>query len=279
MWHLKEDMKLSTFEPVGGDPTHGLLWHVHKGDGPLVGLAVHAGHEIRPDLWPYLAIDESERYREEDPYTDYLTLCCDTQFITRRSRFEVDLNRTETEAICIQPEDCWNLKIWQGQPPYSIFERSREEHRAFYQELEMLLRDIEERWGRFIVLDLHSYNHRRNGPEADVEDRVLNPQINIGTGSMDRDRWGPLVDRFINDLQQYPFPGGKLDVRENIKFRGREIPKFIHQKFPNTGCAIAIEVKKFFIDEWSGKVDGAVLNALLEALKFAVSGIKSELES
>lgn len=275
---MKEDTKLSTFEPVGGDPTHGLLWHVHKGDGPLVGLAVHAGHEMRPDLWPYLAIDERERYREEDPYTDYLTLCCDTQFITRRSRFEVDLNRTEPEAICIQPEDCWNLKIWQGQPPDSIFERSREEHRAFYQELEMLVRDIEERWGRFIVLDLHSYNHRRNGPEAEVEDRVLNPQINIGTGSMDRDRWGPLIDRFINDLQQYPFPGGKLDVRENIKFRGREIPKFIHQKFPNTGCAIAIEVKKFFIDEWSGVVDETVLNALLEALKFAVSGIKSELE-
>lgn len=275
---MTESNIIKTFEPVGGDPVHGTLWHVHKGDGPIVGLAVHAGHEMRPDLWPYLAINENERYREEDPYTDYLTLCCDSQFITRRSRFEVDLNRVEAEAICTQPEDCWNLNIWKGNPPDSIFERSLEEHRAFYQELEMLLKDIEESRGHFVVLDMHSYNHRRGGADNDVEDSVLNPQINIGTGSMDRILWGPLVDRFISDLQQYPFHGGGLDVRENIKFRGREIPKFIHQRFPDTGCAIAVEVKKFFMDEWSGEVDEEIINALLEAFKHAVSGLKAELD-
>ena len=268
---------IGTLEPVGGDPEHGLLWHVHKGAGPVVGLAVHAGHEMRPDLWPYLAIDEEQRYREEDPYTDFLTLCCDTQFITRRSRFEVDLNRTEMDAICIQPEDCWNLKIWKNYPPESVFERSHEELRAFYEELEILLKRVEKESGHFVVLDFHSYNHRRNGPTEPPEDKSLNPQINIGTGSMDRERWGPLVDRFINDLRQYPFPGGKLDVRENVKFKGREVPKFIHQRFPETGCSLAIEVKKFFMDEWSGEVDEPALNALLDAFNSAVPGLKEEL--
>src|ERR687884_306413 len=54
---------------------------------------------------------------------------------------------------------------------------------------------------RFVVLDLHSYNHRRSGPEAPPADPAGNPEINVGTGSLDRERWGPLVDRFADDLR------------------------------------------------------------------------------
>lgn len=89
-----------------------LLWHLHQGEGPVLGAAVHAGHEIRAELLPYLAIEESTRLREEDPYTDYWTQDCDTSLVTRRSRFEIDLNRPAEQAICVQPEDCWNLRVW-----------------------------------------------------------------------------------------------------------------------------------------------------------------------
>ena len=42
------------------------LWHLHEGDGPTVGLAVHAGHEVRPDLLPLMKMDEATHLREED---------------------------------------------------------------------------------------------------------------------------------------------------------------------------------------------------------------------
>lgn len=73
------------------------FWHLEKGDGPLLGIAVHAGHDMRPELVPYLAIDEQTRLREEDPYADYWTLACGRRMLPQRSRFEVDLNRPRNE--------------------------------------------------------------------------------------------------------------------------------------------------------------------------------------
>ena len=268
---------MTILQPIGCDPEHGLLWHIHRGEGPVVGLAVHAGHEIRPDLWPYLAIDEDTRLREEDPYTDYWTLACGTQIITRRSRFEVDLNRTESEAICIEPEECWNLRVWKEKPPQDLLERSLEEHRAFYTALKNLLKELEQEYGRFVVLDLHGYNHQRSGPDALTEDPVDNPDVNVGTGSLNRALWGPVVDHFIADLRSFEFPGGPLDVRENVKFYGRNIARFVHRRFPETGCVLAIEVKKFFMDEWTGKAEPLTVQSVLDALASTVPGIREEL--
>jgi len=39
----------------------------------------------------------------------------------------------------------------------------------------------------------------------------------IGTGTLDRDRWGHLVDRFMDDLSHQQVAGHDLDVRENIE--------------------------------------------------------------
>jgi hypothetical protein len=47
--------------------------------------------------------------------------------------------------------------------------------------------------------------------------------------------------------------GRPLDVRENVAFAGKgEQTRFIHEHFPKTGCAIAVEFKKIFMDEWTG---------------------------
>ncbi len=63
-------------------------------------------------------------------------------------------------------------------------------------------------------------------------DEAENPQVNVGTGTMDRARWAPVVDRFIADLRAYDFPGGRLDVRENVKFRGGHFSRWVHETFP-----------------------------------------------
>ena len=97
--------------------------------------------------------------------------------------------------------------------------------------------------------------------------------MNIGTGSMDRGLWGALVDRFISDLSSYDFPGGRLDVRENVKFVGRAIPRFVHGTFPESGCALAVEFKKFFMDEWTGECFAREHATITSALRACLPGL------
>ena len=64
-------------------------------------------------------------------------------------------------------------------------------------------------------------------------------------------------------LRAFEFRGRHMDVRENVAFQGRgEQTRFIHEAFPETGCAIAIEFKKFFMDEWTGLPDRQALVAM-----------------
>ena len=247
----------------------GELWKIETGSGPFVGRAVHAGHEMRCDRRSALAIDNQTRLREEDPYTENIAALCGTHILTFRSRFEVDLNRDANEAICVQPEDCWNLRVWKENDglTQTMYRRSLVEHAAFYEMLDPLLREIEKREGRFLVLDCHSYNHRRAGPDQPPADPERNPEINVGTGSMDRAHWAPLVDRFIRNLQEADYLGRHLDVRENVNFRGRHLARFVHANFPRSGCCLAIEVKKIFMDEWTGALKVAAFEALLAAFR------------
>ena len=101
--------------------------------------------------------------------------------------------------------------------------------------------------------------------------------MNIGTGTMDRSFWAPLVDRFIKDLGSFDFANRTLDVRENVKFKGGGFGKWVHERYPETGCALAIEFKKFFMDEWSGKLFPEQDAAIRAALQSTVPGILEEL--
>lgn len=239
-----------------------VLWHVSMGESPFCALAVHAGHGMRPELIPYLSIDEVTRIREEDPYTDFWASRFENSILTRRSRFEIDLNRPPEEAICIQPEDCWNLNVWRERIPEKMYKRSLAEHRLFYQKFHEVLSTLEHSFGHFVVLDFHTYNHRRAGPNGASAQPETNPEINIGTGTMNRDYWAPVVDGFIEAVRQFNLDGHQLDIRENVNFKGRQVAAFVHENFPKTGCALAIETKKFFMDEWSGAIDANAVRLL-----------------
>ncbi len=255
------------------------LWVEQVGDGPVVATAIHAGHEVRRDLLPLLAIDESTRAREEDPYTDALLKVVPSWIAFRRSRFEVDLNRPREEAVYLAPEMAWGLQVWKKPLDETEIERSLEEYDRFYDELYQLLKKVERRHKCFVVFDLHSYNYRRRGPHEPPEDPARNPDVNVGTGSIDRERCGPVVERFINDLRNYDFLGHHLDVRENVKFKGRQLAQWIHEKFPDSACVLAIEFKKFFMDEWTGVADIDQVEEIRKALHATLPGMLEVLQA
>ena len=135
-----------------------------------------------------------------------------------------------------------------------MIDRSLLLHDRYYRMLGTMLRELEEEFGRFVVLDVHSYNHRRDGPDAPPADEREAPEINIGTFSMDRAAMGAMSSiPSWTGCGSSSSAGRPIDVRENIAFQGKgEQTRFIHDAFPETGCAIAVEFKKVFMDEWTG---------------------------
>lgn len=248
------------------------IWHLEKNrEGPVIAAAIHDGHEVRDDVREHLALPDADRLREEDPFTGEWTAIGDSRIVGLRSRFEVDLNRDADKAVYLKPEDAWGLDVWtNGPPPPHVIDQSLKEYEAFYDAVHRALKEMERHHGRFLVFDLHSYNHRRGGPDHPPEDPEMNPEVNVGTGTMDRKRWAPVVDRFVGVLRQVDFMGRRLDVRENVKFKGGHFSQWIHSRFPETGCALAVEVKKFFMDEWTGTPSWDAIHAVRDALEQTV---------
>lgn len=253
------------------------IWEITRGHSPVVATAIHDGHQIREEVSKILALTNAERLREEDPFTAIWTEVAETRIIGLHSRFEVDLNRPREKAVYIEPEDAWGLHVWNEHPDTELIGRSLAAYDAFYGEVQTLLADVAEHFGHFVVYDIHSYNHRRRGPNDPPADAHSNPEVNIGTGNMDHQKWGSLIDRFMEDLRNFDFMGRHLDVRENIKFRGGQFARWIHESFPNSGCAIAIEFKKIFMDEWTGEPDRGKINTIHQALQSTLPGILKEL--
>ena len=255
-----------------------MCYKLVEGKGPLLAAAIHNGHDLREEVAEIMALDDSARFREEDPYTGAWATIVSNRIVVYRSRFEVDLNRPRDKAVYLKPEDAWGLEVWKRQPSRALIERSLARYDGFYTQVNRLCSRMEKECGHFVVLDLHSYNHRRQGPQGEPADREGNPEINLGTGTMNRARWAGLVDRFIDDLRGLDYFGRHLDVRENVKFRGGQLSRYIHEHFPNSGCALAVEVKKIFMDEWTGTVDGEQLKGIREALRGTIPGILDELK-
>ncbi len=256
----------------------GPVWELQLGDGPLVAAAIHQGSALRAELAGLSALDPAQRLYEEDPHTGVWTTIAPTRIVVLRSRFEMDLNRPREKAVYLEPEDAWGLRVWKVRPPEDVIRRSLAQYDLFYRHVELVLRSLVERHRRVVVFDLHSYNHRRSGPGAPADDPLKNPDVNVGTGTIQRQRWGPLVDRLTAELAGFDFLGRRLDVRENVKFEGGWFSRWIHRTFPDSVCSLAIEVKKFFMDEWTGRVDQSQLGALHEALRAAARGVLEALD-
>lgn len=245
----------------------GLLpaFSIREAPGPVVMTAIHAGHDLRPELADLIRVDDATRLREEDPFTDRLAVA-GTRITVHRSRFEVDLNRPRGDAVYRRPGDAWGLQVWKRPLPPAVVERSLAGHDGFYAALAGRL-DVLAARGAFVVLDIHSYNHRRDGLPAPPAE---NPELNVGTGTLDRGRWHRVVDGLIDGMRAQRVARRTMDVRENVRFGGGRLVQWIHQRYPDTGCALALEFKKVFMDEWTGEPDDDHIAELGRALRAVV---------
>ncbi len=232
----------------------------------LVVTAIHTGHDLRPEVAEHLVLAEDDRLREEDPFTDLIgDIGSGSRIVVHRSRFEVDLNRPPEGAIYRAPADAWDLDLWDTETlADELVADSRAIYDDFYSELADRL-DALAAEGPFVVYDVHSYNHRRDGADQSASAQQDNPDVNVGTGTLD-ERFAPVVAAFMTAMAAPLADGSRLDVRENVRFQGGELSKWIHRRYPRMGCCLALEFKKIFMDEWTGKPDHARIKQLADAL-------------
>jgi N-formylglutamate deformylase len=229
-------------------------WTFIDGGGPLIMTAIHDGHTLNNRVMERIALTSAQRLQEEDPFTGSWADVSPAKIIAHRSRFEVDLNRPRERAVYLTPADAWGLELWKEPPSEHSVMECIEEYDEFYRQVQQFLNVIARRQNYFVVLDLHSYCHRRGGIDAPFDSQAENPDINIGTGSLDQSLWRPIADHLIAELRSCDTLGRVLDVRENVKFQGGNFPQWINASYSGRGCAIAVEFKKFFMNEWTGEL-------------------------
>ncbi|WP_114791655.1 N-formylglutamate amidohydrolase [Niabella yanshanensis] len=236
---------------------------------PILAFALHDGHRIDESLRSYLLLDEQGRAREEDPYTGYMIADLPvTTVAVHASRFQLDLNRVKEQSVYAKPEDAWGLHVWNGLPIAAI-EELNTRYEAFYTEIRLLIEEAVKEHGYFCILDVHSYNHRRESPfkEADSE---THPEINLGTFYNNK-KWFPLCDSYNSFLSDSKILDAQPDVRQNIIFKGGAFAQWVTGNFGEDGAVLSIEFKKTFMDEWTGIANIPHVNNLKELLHLSVS--------
>ncbi|MDR2276128.1 MAG: N-formylglutamate amidohydrolase [Sphingobacterium sp.] len=248
------------------------LYQFENQRSPFWAFAIHDGHHIDADLESHLCISPSDRLREEDPYTAILAELPFNRFVCGTSRFQLDLNRNKDGAVYLTPEQSWGIQVWGEELPPQFKNQLYESYDMLYQKIVQQLEHTIERYGYFVVYDIHSYNARRDGPDAPI-DEVNNPQINIGTAH-NHLKWQGLTALFLDSLRNGK-DGQVYDVRENVKFKGGFLSAYLNEKFGDKGCIFSIEFRKDFMNEWTGEVFPQKLQEYKQLLMQSIETLES----
>ncbi len=221
---------------------------------PLLATAIHNGHKMPPELLSICGISESDRLREEDPHTGEFAALFPNHVIVDTSRFAIDLNRAPEKAIYQNPEDCWGLPVRSQPIPEDVLAHLRKDYDSWYSLLRYQIDRLLKIHPFLVVLDLHSYNHRRGGPGAEPDPQLQNPDIIIGRSNLQEIHY-PAAQILCDHIHAQEYQDGTIDCRQDVKFTGGYLSRWLNHHYPDQLICLAIEFKKIWMDEWSGEVD------------------------
>ncbi len=243
-----------TFEAVADDYSFTIKISEYA---PYVCGAVHDGNQFRRSLWENCLHTEYERWYEEDPCTKEMVRTHPVVIAGCDSRFEYDLNRGPETAIY---NDAWGKALWKEPLSDREREHSLEKHEAFYKVTHALISKIENKYGKAIVFDMHSYNWKRWDREV--------PVWNLGTTNIDNGRYGEVVNSWRAKLSKMSLPNGLNSTAGiNDTFYGKGyFLKYITDHFKDT-LVLATEIAKVYCDEYSGIIYPEIVKSVEEQLK------------
>jgi N-formylglutamate amidohydrolase len=227
----------------------------------FAACAIHAGHRIRPDLRPKLAVDEASRLREEDPHTESFTHAFPIRVIARYSRFEFDINRNRETAIYQRPDMAWGLEVLKMPLSDTDMEAAWAKWQEFHDLMDVVVDFLLTHHPFGVLFDFHSYNYQRDQRVPWYEDDK--PVINLGTGPVNTARFRPILDDLVKRFQNISLEERPISVGENVVFKGGYLSRRLSRQHYDRLCVLAIEFKKVFMDEWRGELDRPVFEALV----------------
>jgi N-formylglutamate amidohydrolase len=245
---------------------------------PVLALAIHNGHEMHPELLANCGISEADRLREEDPFTDVFTNAFANKIIVYTSRFTVDLNRNPDKAVYQTPEDCWGLPARINPISEELLAELKQSYNEWYSLLTYTVKRLLKKHPFLLILDLHSFNHRRKGADAEPDPQLENPDIILGRNNMPLSYY-PFVECLRSQLDKKEIDSHTLDCRIDVKFTGGYVSRWLHHSFPNQVLCPAVEFKKIFMDEWSGLLDKGFQTKLSNVFFNSVEICRKELNS
>ena len=261
---LDEICSKGTVSGIG--PSKGYAYHFDF-SVPRIAVAVHAGHAVRPELLPLMALGPGQRMFEEDTGTDFMIQGQPNTMCGLESRSVYDLNRDIEMALPLTPEKFWGTRVYHTAPTPEMNSRSLEGHNAFYMAVGTLITRVLDLHGYCIVYDIHSYNITRQ--KAKGFDSP--PVFNLGTAALDRSRWKPHIESWLDHLRGISLPGIDTTVAENEVFSGKgEFCKRLTQWDPRI-LVLPTEVSKVYMDELKGAIYPDVIKAIQRSFAEAMA--------
>ena len=226
---------------------------------PFCCTAIHNGSHIRQELLKKIALNDYQRWYEEDPYTGDFIASMPISIIGNDSRFEYELNRNPSECIYTK---AWEKQVWKRKLTDREVKLSRQKHAKYYQVLHHLISKLEDLFGGCVVYDIHSYNYKRWDREV--------PLFNVGTEKIDRKKHEKTIQNWLEELGNISMPDIKNITATNDVFYGRGYNlEYITKHFKNT-LVLATEIKKVYCDENTGDAYPTIIRLLHQKLKQAI---------
>ncbi len=254
--------KLKTRESVSGTDSSGGFAYKLDFTVPAIATAIHAGHNVRSELLPFMNLSVSERMFEEDTATETMIEEMPNTVWGLESRAVYDLNRHPDIALPLTPKKFWGVRVYKSQPPVEVNRKSLANHDAFYRFLGTVITRILELFGYCIVYDIHSYNITRQKKKG-----IDNPPVfNLGTEALDRSRWEPEIESWLENLSSITLPGIKTTVAANLVFSGKgELCRRLCM-WDRRILVLPTEVSKVYMNECSGELYPDILKAVRKGL-------------
>lgn len=258
----------------GVDPSGGFAYKLdlHR---PFVVTAIHAGHTVRSELLPLMALSERGRLAEEDAATDRIIQDCPSTLWGLDSRTEYDLNRPPESALPLTPERFWGTAVFASSPTDAMIRRSLEKYDAFYRFFGAVIQVLLNRFGACVIYDIHAYNIQRQ-----LENGHSSPPVfNVGTRGIDRIRWKKPIHQWLDHLGRIALPEGSVSVAENQVFNGKgEFCRRLSRWDPNI-LVLPTEISKIYMNERDGTINPVWTQALATGLAKAVDAHATAFQS
>ncbi len=249
----------------GTDPLKGFAYELDF-SLPFIATAIHAGHTVRKDLLPLMAIDSDQRRFEEDTGTDLMIkgLCNTVWGLESRSVY--DLNRVREMALPLKPERFWGTRVYKTLPSSEMNKKSLTNYDAFYRFMKTCIATLLDRFGFCIIYDIHSYNISRQQAKG-IESP---PVFNLGTALLDKSKWEKAIELWLEQLGAISLPGIKTSVAQNQVFQGKA--EFCRRlcRLDDRVLVLPTEVSKVYMDEKKGVVYPDVILAVKNGLQNAI---------